>query len=55
MTTHPSTDPAAAGRPDIGANDDGDAAAVPTGATPITLIGYPWVMVRRVATDRLAA
>ena len=53
MSILPSTDPVAAGHPDIG--PDEVAAAAPTPAAPITLIGYPWVMVRRATTDRLAA
>ncbi|TDT18448.1 hypothetical protein BDK89_4068 [Ilumatobacter fluminis] len=55
MSILPSTDPVAAGRPDIGPDEVGAAAAAPTPAAPITLIGYPWVMVRRAATDRIAA
>ena len=67
MTTHPSTDPATAGRaepvrdaapvPDAASDRAaaGDTTPVPSGAVPITLISRSWVTVGDATTDRRAA
>lgn len=54
MTVHPFIDPAAAGSPEAAPDDPGASTPRTGRAEPITLIGFPWVMLRR-PTDRLAA